>query len=103
MKRPLSLTISVILVLAGAALFYLSRPVVIAKEDTPLWESEYDESRQGTIFPGSGTPLGQLKAGDHLRVLWDKYGKDDHALFVVGPHWRKGWMLDRQDGIRIRP
>jgi hypothetical protein len=30
-------------------------------DDTPLWMSEYDASRQKTIYPGSGTPLPRRK------------------------------------------
>ena len=80
---------------------WLSRPVIEVKAATPLWACEYDASRQGTIYPGTGTPLLQLTAGDRLRVVWDTYGKDYHAFFVIGPNCTKGWVLHGQEGLAL--
>jgi hypothetical protein len=78
---------------------YFTRPVIVLTDDTPLWSSEYDASRQMTTFPGPGMPLGEMKTGDCLRVLWTTDGKDYRAHFVVGPHWQKGWVLYGQRGM----
>jgi hypothetical protein len=89
------ITISILggLLLLGGLGAYFSRPVILLTEDTPLWESEYDASRQMTIVPGPGSPLAKMQAGDRLRVLWVTHGKDYRAYFVVGPDGQRGWVL----------
>jgi hypothetical protein len=89
----------VLLFFLGCCAAYFSCPVIVLTSDTPLWESEYDAARQGTIFPGDGTPRGQMKAGDRLRVIWSVYGKDYRAHFVVAPHRQRGWVLFEQQGV----
>jgi hypothetical protein len=93
----------IISILGGLLLFgvcaYFSRPLIVLTDDTPLWRSEYDASRQKTLFPGTGTPLSNMKAGDRLRVLWVTDGKDYRAYFVIAPHRQRGWVLFGQHGV----
>jgi hypothetical protein len=99
MKRLLVIGITGGITIVSAALLYFSRPVIEVTEDTLLWRSEYDASRQATSYPGPGMPRAVLKSGDRLKVLRTVYGKDYLAYFVVAPHWRKGWLLYGQRGF----
>src|SRR5258706_8694098 len=101
MRRFFSIGITGGVAIIAASLLCASRPVIHVSDDTPLWSTEYDASRQATIHPGPGTPLAQLKAGDRLRVLWIAQGKDYRAYLVIGPHWQKGWVLYRQRGLAL--
>jgi len=85
--------------LAAALLWYCSRPCIRLTSDTLLWSTEYDASRQASIYPGPGVPAGHVKAGSRLRVVWTAEGKDYRAFLVVGPHWQKGWLLFGQEGF----
>src|SRR5262245_28782112 len=96
MRRSISIGITGGIVLVATSLLYVSLPVIVVTCDILLWRSEDDASLQGTTYPGPGTPLSQVEAGDRVRVLWDTYGKDYHAYFVVGSHWQRGWLLDGQ-------
>ena len=81
--------------------WFVSRPIIMVRNATPLWATEYDASRQHTIYPGPGTPLSRLRSGDRLRIVWDTYGKDYWAFVVLGPKCQFGWVLYGQDGIPI--
>jgi hypothetical protein len=98
-RFKISLSVLVALLFLGGGWVYFSCPVVALTDATPLWESEYDASREGTIFPGPGIPRGTMAAGDRLRVLWTSDGKDYRACFVVAAHWQRGWVLCGQDGV----
>jgi hypothetical protein len=100
MKRTLSIALKTGFVAAGVTALYLSRPVIVVTESTPLWDSEYDASRQGTNSPGTGTPLTHMKVGERLRVILETDDKDHRAYLVLGPHWQKGWVLYGQRGIK---
>ena len=99
MRCSIKIGISSGVVVVATSLLYVSLPVIVVTDDTPPWRSEYDASRQFTTRPGPGTPLSRIEAGGRVRVLWDTYGKDYHAYFVVAPHWQRGWLLDVQHGI----
>lgn len=81
--------------------WYLSRPVLYVSQDTPLWGAEYDASCESTIYPGPSTPLGDIRAGARLRVLWTAQGKDYRAFFVFAPGCPLGWVLYGQNGIVV--
>jgi hypothetical protein len=98
-RFKISLSVLVALLLLGSGWAYFSSPVVVLTDATPLWESEYDASRQGTFVPGPGIPRGIMATGDRLRVLWSADGKDYRAYFVVAPHWQRGWVLFGQHGV----
>jgi hypothetical protein len=83
----------------GFAAWFLTRPVIVVAEKSPLWASEYDASREGTTHPGPGVPKEQLRAGERLKVVWDTYGKDYLAFCVVRENWHVGWVLYGQPGI----
>ena len=99
LKRLRVIAVAIGLLMAAAVWLCYSRPVVYVTDDTPLWGSAYDASRQRTKYPGPGTPLGDLLTGSKLRVLWTEDGKDYRAYFVVGPSYSRGWVLHGQDGI----
>jgi hypothetical protein len=98
-RIKISIIVLFVLLSLGGCWAYLSCPVLVLTKATNLWESKYDASRQFSIFPGPGTPSGQMKTGDRLRVLWTVDGKDYRAYFVVAPHGQRGWVLYGQDGI----
>ena len=87
----------IVLFLASGCYFLC--PIVHVSDDTLLWGSEYDAQRQHSIVPGPGTPVGRVKTGDRLRVLWQANGKDYIAYLVLAPGCQKGWVLYGQDGI----
>jgi hypothetical protein len=99
MRRSLSIGVTGGIAIIAASLLYASRPVIHVTDGTPLWLTEYDASRQATMYPGPGTPVAQLKAGDRLRVLWAAQGKDYRAYLVIGRHWQKGWVIYGQRGF----
>jgi hypothetical protein len=101
MRRVRYIGVAGALMVVVGVWWYFSRPIVVVADEAPLWSSEYDASRQSTIFPGPGTPLGYLKAGTQLRVLWSVYGKDYLAYVVVARHLGKGWLLCGQKGIAM--
>ena len=86
---------------AATLVWYSSRPCIEVTSDTLLWSTEYDASREASLYPGPGEPAGVLKAGSHLRVLWTAEGKDYLAYLVVTPHWHKGWVLFGQKGVAV--
>ena len=71
MRRSITIAIASGIVIGVASLLYVSLPMIVVTDDTPLWQSEYDASRQFTDYPGPGTPLSQIEAGERVRVLWD--------------------------------
>jgi len=95
----ISIGITVAIAIVGARLVYVSQPQILVTSDTQLWRSEDDAAGHHTFCPGPCTPLSQLKPGTRLRVVWDSYGKDYLAFFVVGPHWQTGWVLYGQHGL----
>ncbi|MES2470602.1 MAG: hypothetical protein V4675_25130 [Verrucomicrobiota bacterium] len=99
MKRLIVTLVAGALVV-GFSLWFFSRPVVVLSENSPIWTTEDDASRQGTIFPGPAPqPKRTLMQGDRIRIVWIKYGKDYKAAFVVTPDLQSGWVLTTQDGI----
>jgi hypothetical protein len=99
MRRSLKLGIASAAIIICALVFYASLPVINVTADTPIWASEYDASRQETIYPGPGTPVALAKAGACLRVLWSSDGKDYRAYFIFGPYRQRGWVLYGQRGL----
>ena len=99
MRLSFSIGIASGVAIIAAWLLHASLPVIHITDGTPLWSTEYDASRQATTYPGPGTPLAQLKAGEQLRVLWIAQGKDYRAYLVIGPHLERGWVLYGQSGF----
>lgn len=99
MTRFLSISVVSGVAIIAASSLYAARPVLHITDETPLWLTEYDASRQATSYPGPGTPLAQLKAGDQLRLLWTTQGKDYRAYLVIGQHLQRGWVLYGQRGF----
>ena len=62
MRRSIYIGITSVVVIAAASLLYVSLPVIVTTDATPLWQSEYDASRQFTTYPGPGTPLRKIVA-----------------------------------------
>lgn len=84
---------------AASLLWFFTRPTVVLSGDSPLWTTEYDASRQKTIYPRPADPKAELKQGDTIRIVLVKYGKDYKAAFIVGADWQHGWILTTQEGI----
>jgi hypothetical protein len=85
--------------IAATLLWIFSRPIVVLSADSSLWTTEYDASRQKTIYPGPANPKAELKQGDTIRIVSVKYGKDYKAAFIVAPDWQHGWILTTQEGV----
>jgi len=99
MTRSLKLLLIAGLLAVGALFWFFTRPVITLSDDSPIWSSEDDAARQGTIFPGPVTSKAILKKGDKIKVVWVKYGKDYRAAFVLAPDFQTGWILTTQRGI----
>lgn len=99
MKHRSLFIVSMVASALAAVGWYRSRPVLVVTEDSPLWASEYDAYRQGSLHPGRGVPQGQMSSGEYLRALWITEGKDYRAAFVVRDGGRSGWVLLWQRGI----
>jgi len=83
------------IVLLLVSVWWFSCPTIYVIHDTSLWGTKWDARF------GPGTPIGGVKTGDRLRVLWEAQGKDQIAYFVLAPDCRKGWVLYGQEGIKL--
>ena len=104
-QRPL-IAMALLGVVASAAVAYrIGRDdgtIVVVDAPTPLWATEYDAARQGTIKPGPGAPIGTLAAGEKLPVVTSKDGKDYWAVEVRAKDGRLAWVLGAgQTGVRV--
>jgi hypothetical protein len=67
--------------------------VVVADKRAGVFNTEYAAAYEGALNRVPIPPIASIESGEPVAVIWDTYGKDYWACYVLTSKGVRGWAL----------